>query len=139
MTLLDVHADGRITPQQVEAAITQDTCLVTVMYANNEIGTIQPIGEIGVDLPGPEGPFHTDAVQAAGHLAIDVGAEQIDMLSLSAHKFHGPQRGLGALYVRKGVPLLPLIEGGRPGAPEAGRDGECGRHCGPGRCPPNRL
>ena len=111
VTLLDVHADGRITPQQVEAAITQDTCLVTVMYANNEIGTIQPIAEIGAVCREKGVIFHTDAVQAAGHVAIDVKAENIDMLSISAHKFHGP-KGVGALYARRGIPLVNVIEGG---------------------------
>lgn len=109
--LLEVHENGLVQPEQVAAAIRPDTCLVTVMYANNEIGTIQPIAQIGRICREKGVPFHTDAVQAVGHLAIDVKAQNIDMLSLSAHKFHGP-KGVGALYVRKGIPLLSLIEGG---------------------------
>ena len=109
--LLDVHENGVIQPEQVANAIRPDTCLVTIMYANNEIGTIQPIAQIGAICREKGVLFHTDAVQAVGHLAIDVRAQQIDMLSLSAHKFHGP-KGIGALYVRKGIPLTNLIEGG---------------------------
>ena len=111
ITLLDVHENGIITPTEVEEAIRPDTCLVTVMYANNEIGTIQPIAAIGEVCRKKGVLFHTDAVQAAGHLAIDVKAQNIDMLSLSAHKFHGP-KGVGALYARKGIFLTNLIEGG---------------------------
>ena len=111
VTLLDVHADGLVTPDQVAEAIREDTCLVTVMYANNEIGTIQPIAEIGAVCREKGVLFHTDAVQAVGHLLIDVEKENIDMLSLSAHKFHGP-KGIGALYARRGVVLEPLIRGG---------------------------
>ena len=111
VTLLDVHENGVVLPEEVEAAIRPDTCLVTVMYANNEIGTIQPIREIGAVCQAHQVLFHTDAVQAAGPLAIDVQAENIDYLSASAHKFHGP-KGTGFLYARKGVPLLPLINGG---------------------------
>ena len=117
VTLLDVHENGLVTPEQVRAAIRPDTCLVSVMYANNEIGTIQPIAEIGRICREAGVQFHTDAVQAVGHLPIDVQAQNIDMLSLSAHKFHGP-KGIGALYLRKGIPLEPLIEGG---AQERGR------------------
>ncbi len=111
ITLLDVHENGLILPEQVEQAICEDTCLVTVMYVNNEIGTIQPIKEIGEICRAKGVIFHTDAVQAAGHLHINVQEQNIDMLSLSAHKFHGP-KGIGALYVRKGIPLTTLIEGG---------------------------
>ncbi len=117
ITLLDVGENGIITPQQVENAITDNTCLVTVMYANNEIGSIQPISEIGEICKNKKVLFHTDAVQAAGHVHIDVQKQNIDMLSLSAHKFHGP-RGAGVLYAKKGVLVSPLIEGG---AQERGR------------------
>lgn len=111
ITLLDVHENGLILPEQVEQAIREDTCLVTVMYVNNEIGTIQPIKEIGAICHAKGVIFHTDAVQAAGHLHINVQDQNIDMLSLSAHKFHGP-KGIGALYAKKTIPLTNLIEGG---------------------------
>ncbi|MBQ3930663.1 MAG: cysteine desulfurase, partial [Firmicutes bacterium] len=111
VTLLPVHEDGLVRPEELEAAIRKDTCLVTVMYANNEIGTVQPITELGAICRAKGVPFHTDAVQAVGHLPIDVKAQNIDMLSASAHKFHGP-KGTGFLYVKKGLPLLNLIEGG---------------------------
>lgn len=111
VTLLEVHENGIVLPEEVEAAIREDTCLVTVMYANNEIGTVQPIGEIGAVCRKRGVVFHTDAVQAAGHLPIDVGIQNIDLLSLSAHKFHGP-KGTGVLYARKGIPLTSLIAGG---------------------------
>ena len=117
ITLLDVHESGIVAPEQVSAAIRDDTCLVTVMYANNEIGTIQPIAEIGAECRARHILFHTDGVQAAGHLPVNVREQNIDMLSLSAHKFHGP-KGIGILYARKGIPLTPLIEGG---AQEQGR------------------
>ena len=111
VTLLDVSQGHTITAQQVKDAIREDTCLVTTMYANNEIGSILPIPEIGAVCKEAGVPFHTDAVQAVGHVAIDVKAQNIDMLSLSGHKFHGP-RGVGALYCRKGLPLVNIIEGG---------------------------
>lgn len=117
--LLDVHENGVILPSQVADAIREDTCLVTIMYANNEVGSVQPIAEIGAICRAKGVPFHTDAVQAAGHLPIDVAAQNIDMLSLSAHKFHGP-KGIGMLYARKGIPLTNVIEGG---AQERGKRG----------------
>ncbi len=117
ITLLDVHENGLVVPSEVEAAIRDDTCLVTVMYANNEIGTVQPIREIGEICRRKNVLFHTDAVQAVGHLPINVADEPIDMLSASAHKFHGP-KGVGFLYCRRGIRLVPLIEGG---AQEHGR------------------
>lgn len=111
ITLLDVHRNGIITAEEVNSAIKDDTCLVTIMFANNEIGSIQPIAKIG-DVCRKRGIlFHTDAVQAAGHLPIDVKAMNIDMLSMSAHKFHGP-KGVGVLYARSGIALTNIIEGG---------------------------
>lgn len=111
VTLLPVHSDGFVRPEELKAAIREDTALVTVMYANNEIGTVQPIRELGAVCHEKGVLFHTDAVQAAGHIKIDVKADNIDMLSMSAHKFHGP-KGIGMLYARKGINLYTLIEGG---------------------------
>ena len=111
VTLLDVHEDGLVRPEELEQAIREDTCLVTIMYANNEIGTIQPIREIGAVCRKHGVPFHTDAVQAVGHIPVDVNEDSIDLLSASAHKFHGP-KGVGFLYARKGIRLTNLIEGG---------------------------
>ena len=122
VTLLPVHEDGLVRVEEVAAAITPETCLVSVMYANNEIGTVQPIGEIGALCREKGVTFHTDAVQAVGHLPIDVVAQNIDMLSASAHKFHGP-KGIGFLYARKGVRLTNLIEGGaQEGGKRAGTE-----------------
>lgn len=111
ITLLPVHENGIVLPEEVEAAIREDTCLVTVMFANNEIGTIQPIREIGAVCRAKGALFHTDAVQAIGHLPINVMDDNIDMLSASGHKFHGP-KGVGFLYFKKGIRLTNLIEGG---------------------------
>ena len=111
ITLVNVNKNGIVNPEDIEKAIREDTCLVTVMFANNEVGTIQPIAEIGKICREKGVLFHTDAVQAAGHLALDVESMNIDLLSLSAHKFNGP-RGVGALYARRGVILKNLIEGG---------------------------
>lgn len=117
VTLLDIDESGIVKPEDVEKAIREDTALVTIMYAYNEIGTIQPIAEIGKICKEKGVIFHTDAVQAAGHLHIDVNKENIDMLSLSGHKFHGP-KGVGVLFARKNIPLVNIIEGG---AQERGR------------------
>ncbi len=117
ITLLDVHENGIVLPEEVEQAIREDTCLVTIMAANNEIGTIQPIREIGAVCRKKGVLFHTDAVQAVGHIPLDVVKDNIDMLTASAHKFHGP-KGVGFLYAKKGIRLSNLIEGG---AQEFGR------------------
>ena len=111
ITLLDVHENGIVTPEQVADAIREDTCLVTIMFANNEIGTIQPIAEIGKICREKQVLFHTDAVQAAGHLYVNVKEQNIDMLSLSAHKSHGP-KGIGVLYAKRGIVLDNVINGG---------------------------
>ena len=111
VTYLDVSNGHNITAAQVRDAIREDTCLVTVMYANNEIGSVLPIPEIGAVCKEMKVPFHTDAVQAVGHIKINVKEQNIDMLSLSGHKFHGP-KGVGALYCRRGIPLTNVIEGG---------------------------
>lgn len=111
VTLLDVHKEGLVRPEELEAAIREDTALVTIMYVNNEVGTIQPIRELGAICRKKGVVFHTDAVQAVGHIPVNVQEDNIDMLSLSAHKFHGP-RGVGVLYVKKTIPVRNLIEGG---------------------------
>ncbi len=111
VTYLDVHENGLITAREVEAALRDDTALVTIMFANNEIGTVLPIAEIGEICRKYGVVFHTDAVQAVGHIPVDVTAQNIDMLSLSAHKFHGA-KGVGALYVKSGIPLQTFVEGG---------------------------
>ena len=122
ITLLDVDRNGLVHPEQVKNAMREDTCLVSVMYANNEIGTIEPIKEIGKYCREKCELFQTDADQAVGHLHIDVNEQNIDMLSISAHKFHGP-KGIGALYSRKGIPLYTLIEGGaQEGGKRAGTE-----------------
>lgn len=119
ITLLDVHNDGLVNPCELESAIKDDTCLVSIMFANNEIGTIQPIKEIGEICRKKNVIFHTDAVQAVGHIPINVKELKVDMLSASAHKFKGP-KGVGFLYVKKGIKLKNLIEGG---AQERGKRG----------------
>ena len=119
ITLLDVKEGHNVTARQVKDAIREDTCLVTCMYANNEIGSVLPIAQIGAVCKAAGVPFHTDAVQAVGHLRINVKEQNIDMLSLSGHKFHGP-KGVGALYVRRGIPVVNVIEGG---AQERGKRG----------------
>ena len=111
VTYLDVHEDGYVRLDELKKAIREDTCLVTIMYANNEIGTVQPIAEIGAICKEKGVYFHTDAVQAVGHLPINVVEQNIDMLSFSSHKFHGP-KGIGALYCRKGIPLMGFMQGG---------------------------
>ena len=119
ITLLDVHEDGLVRPQELRDAIREDTALVTIMFANNEIGTLQPIAELGAVCKEKGVLFHTDAVQAVGHVKIDVKAMNIDMMSMSAHKFHGP-KGVGALYCRKGIFVTNFIDGG---AQERGKRG----------------
>ena len=111
VTLLDVHEDGVVRTEDVERALRPDTCCVSVMFANNEVGTLQPVAEIGALCRGRGIPFHCDAVQAVGHVPVDVEAMNIDLLSLSGHKFHAP-KGVGVLYCRKNIPLYSFLEGG---------------------------
>lgn len=111
VTLLDIPGDGIVRPDAVATAIREDTAFVSIMFANNEIGILQPIAEIGALCRARGVPFHTDAVQAVGHVPIDIGAQGVDLLSLSAHKFHGP-KGVGALCCREAVGILPLLMGG---------------------------
>lgn len=126
ITLLGVTDEGIVQPNDVEDAIRPDTALVSVMYANNEIGTIQPISRIGDICQSRGVPFHTDAVQAVGHIPVDIASQHIDMLSLSAHKFHGPT-GVGALYCRPGIPLTPFLLGGeQEQGKRAGTENICG-------------
>ncbi len=133
VTLVDVHENGIVRPEEVAAAIQEDTCLVSVMTANNEIGTIQPVEEIGKICREKGVLFHTDAVQAVGHIPMDVKKQQIDFLSLSAHKFHGPE-GVGALIARKDIPLLSDHRRRRPGTRPAGRNRKRAGDCGYGGC-----
>lgn len=111
VTYIKIQPDGIVRPEDVAAAIREDTALVSVMYANNEIGGIQPVKEIGAICRGRNILFHSDAVQALGNVTIDVNSQNIDLLSLSGHKIHAP-KGIGAPYIRQGVPVTPLIEGG---------------------------
>ena len=132
VTILPVDEYGLVDPAQVEAALRPDTILVSIMHANNEVGTIQPISEIGALVRARGVRFHTDAVQTAGALDLNVDALNVDLLSISAHKFYGP-KGVGALYVRKGVRLHPLIHGGGQEKKAPGRDRKRGGDCGPGQ------
>ncbi len=130
VTYLPVDQYGLVDPAELEKAITDKTILISIMYANNEIGTIEPIAELGAIARKHKIPFHTDAVQAIGNVPIDVKAQNIDLLSLSAHKFYGP-KGVGVLYIRKGIKIDNLIHGGGQETPAPGRHGEYCRHRGP--------
>lgn len=131
MTYLPVNRKGEVSPQNLEKIITEGS-FVSVMMANNEIGTIEPIKELAEITHNHKGVFHTDAVQAVGHISIDVEELGIDILSASAHKFNGP-RGIGFLYKRNGIQLRSLIHGGSQGIRNASRNRKCGRYCGDGK------